>query len=105
MKWLGPSQALAFDIPVKISVATASLTNFFSGHLISRWEGGLFFFYYLAYTLYIVLHATGSQLTNPLRDMMLAFGIPLTLVILAVTAYRTRGRSPNPPEGQRSATP
>ena len=82
------SAALRFDIPVMIAVAAACLPIFFTGHVISRWEGGVFFFYYLAYTAYLVLNATSHDLTYALRDVMLMFVIPLTAVTLAVTAWR-----------------
>ena len=39
--------ALKFDIPVMTAVAIACLPVFFRKHLISRWEGGLFLFYYI----------------------------------------------------------
>ncbi len=82
------SAALAFDIPVMIVVAAACLPIFFTGHVISRWEGGLFFFYYLAYTAYLVLNATGNELGHTLRDVMVGFVTPLTAVTLAVAAGR-----------------
>lgn len=82
------SAALRFDIPVMITVAAACLPIFLTGHLISRWEGGLFFFYYLAYTSYLVLNATSNDLSHALRDVMLVFVIPLTAVTLAVTLWR-----------------
>jgi len=80
--------ALRFDIPVMVAIAVACLPIFFTGRLISRWEGALFFFYYLAYTAYLVLTATGNNLSHGLRDAMLVFVIPLTAVTLAVTAWR-----------------
>jgi len=81
--------SLRFDIPVMIAVAIACLPIFLTGHVISRWEGGLFFFYYLAYTAYLVMNATGSVLSAPVRDVMLFFIIPLTAVTLAVTVWRS----------------
>ena len=86
------SEALLFDIPVMIAVAVACLPIFFTGHVISRWEGGLFFGYYLAYTAYLVATATGSNLSAPLRDVMILFVIPLTAVTLAVTVWRSMRR-------------
>lgn len=50
--------ALHFDIPVMLAVAVACLPIFFSGHLIARWEGCLFFAYYIAYTAYLIMTAT-----------------------------------------------
>jgi cation:H+ antiporter len=81
--------ALAFDIPVMIAVAVACLPIFFTGHVISRWEGALFFFYYVLYTAYLVLNATGNDLGYALRNVMLLFVIPLTAITLAVTAWRS----------------
>jgi cation:H+ antiporter len=83
--------ALRFDVPVMIAVAAACLPVFFTGHVISRWEGGLFLFYYLAYTGYLVLSATGSDLGRTLQDVMLLFVIPLTVITLAVTVWRSAG--------------
>jgi len=42
--------ALLLDIPVMIAVAVACLPIFFTGHRIARWEGGLFFGFFLAYS-------------------------------------------------------
>lgn len=81
--------ALAFDIPVMVAIAVACLPIFFTGHLISRWEGGLFFFYYLAYTAYLVLAATGNDRGHGMLVTMLTFVIPLTAVTLAVTVWRS----------------
>lgn len=81
--------ALRFDIPVMIAVAAACLPIFMTGHVIARWEGGLFFFYFLAYTTYLLLHATNNDLSHTLRDVMFAFVIPLTAVTLLVTAWRS----------------
>ncbi|MDA1050652.1 MAG: calcium/sodium antiporter [Planctomycetota bacterium] len=81
--------ALRFDIPVMIAVAAACLPIFLTGHVISRWEGGLFLFYYLAYTAYLVLNATSNDLSHAMRDVMLVFVIPLTSVTLVVTAWRS----------------
>ncbi len=53
-----PKAALTFDLPVMIAVAAACLPIFFRGHVIYRWEGGLFLGYYLIYTLYLYLNAT-----------------------------------------------
>ena len=55
-----PPSIIAFDLPVMVAVAMACLPIFFTGHLIARWEGGLFFAYYLAHTAYLVLMAPGG---------------------------------------------
>jgi len=80
--------ALAFDFPVMIAVAVACLPIFFSGYRINRWEGMLFLAYYLAYTLYLVLFATGRPLAQAFGDAMLGYVLPLTTVTLVVIAAR-----------------
>ncbi|MBC8875672.1 MAG: calcium/sodium antiporter [Planctomycetes bacterium] len=81
--------ALRFDIPVMIAVAVACLPIFFTGNLIARWEGGLFFGYYLAYATYLVLAANQASVTRTFGVIMIAFVIPLTVITLAVGATRT----------------
>jgi cation:H+ antiporter len=80
--------ALAFDFPVMIAVAVACLPIFFAGYRISRWEGLLFLAYYLAYTLYLALFATGRAFAQTFGDAMLGYVLPLTAVTLAVIAGR-----------------
>lgn len=97
--------AIRFDIPVMIAVAAACLPIFFTGHLISRWEGGLFFFYYLAYTAYIVLEAMQHEFHRTLGGVMLVFVIPITVLTLLVATYRVvyvTGQ-PTASEGEKSA--
>lgn len=81
--------ALRFDIPVMIAVAVACLPIFFTGHLIARWEGGLFVGYYVAYTLYLVLAATNPSVGRTFGLMMLAFVVPLTGITLVVGVIRS----------------
>lgn len=87
--------ALYFDIPVMIAVAVACLPIFFTRHLIARWEGGVFFAYYLAYTAYLILAETGHALLPLFSAAMLGFVLPLTTLTLAVLTMRAvhgRGR-------------
>lgn len=80
--------AQAFDFPVMLAVFVACLPIFFSGYCIRRWEGLMFFAYYLAYTLYLVMFATGLGAIELLRDAMLWFAFPLTTVTLLVIFLR-----------------
>jgi cation:H+ antiporter len=80
--------ALAFDIPVMVAVSVACLPVFFTGNLISRWNGLLFLGYYLAYTAYLILLATRHDALRPFSAVMGGFVIPLTAVTLLVLAYR-----------------
>jgi cation:H+ antiporter len=64
--------ALRFDIPVMIAVAVACLPIFFTGNVITRWEGGLFFAYYIAYTTYLILAATQATITGTVGTTMIS---------------------------------
>lgn len=92
--------ALWFDIPVMIAVAVACLPIFFTGHLIARWEGGLFLGYFLAYMAYLILAETNAAVTRTFGTIMFAFVLPLTVVTLAVTVVRAC-RSPASDDSQR----
>jgi cation:H+ antiporter len=76
--------AMQFDLPVMIAVAVACLPVFFTGRVISHWEGGLFLGYYFAYVLSIVMSATAPQSTQMFSGLMLIV-IPLTIVTLLIS--------------------
>jgi len=80
--------ALAFDLPVMLAVFVACLPIFFSGYRINRWEGTLFFGYYLAYTLYLIMFSTGLPAINLLRHAMTWYVLPLTAITLLVIFLR-----------------
>lgn len=80
---------LSFDLPVMIVVAVACLPIFFTGHVIARWEGALFFGYYLAYTLYLILAAAEHDALPQFSLLMLKFVIPLTVLTLALVTVRS----------------
>ncbi|MEB3230088.1 MAG: calcium/sodium antiporter [Leptolyngbyaceae bacterium] len=80
--------ALHFDIPVMIAVAIACLPIFFSGNVISRWEGIVFFAYYIAYIAYVVLDATNHDSLNLYSHVLASFVIPLTVITLFIVVSR-----------------
>jgi len=87
--------ALDFDIPVMIAVAVVCLPVFVSGYGIARWEGAVFFGYYLAYTAYLALDATRHALLPVFNQAMWLVVIPVTVIVLAVSMARfLRARSP-----------
>lgn len=81
--------AIAIDIPVMVAVAALCLPLFFTGSRISRWEGVLLLGYYVAYTAYLILSATGNVRLSVFADAMLYVVIPLTLLVVAVTVVRS----------------
>lgn len=87
--------ALRFDLPVMIAVAVACLPIFFTGHLIARWEGGVFLAYYAVYTLYLILGASGHDALPVFSAVLFWFVIPLTAATLLVVSLRAmRGSRP-----------
>ncbi len=81
--------ALNFDIPVMIAVAVACLPIFFSGNVISRWEGWLFLAHYAAYTTYLILKATDHDALPIFSTVLIVFVIPLTVITLMTISWRS----------------
>ena len=83
-----PGSLLAFDLPVMVAVSVACLPVLFTGHLVARWEGALFLAYYVFYTAYLVLYAQEHDALDEFSLVMRTVVIPLTVVTLAVVAWR-----------------
>ena len=79
---------VAIDIPFMIAVAVACLPIFVTGNLIARWEGAVFVLYYVAYTIYLAFTATEHALLPQYQTFLLWFAAPLTVLTLAISAYR-----------------
>jgi cation:H+ antiporter len=80
-------EALRFDLPVMIGAAIACLPIFFTGNRIARWEGALFFAYYLAYLTYLILDAMRHPALPTFNLALLGFVLPLTIVTLLVSVW------------------
>jgi cation:H+ antiporter len=89
---------LRFDMPVMTAVAIACLPIFFTGNLISRREGTLFIFYYIAYTVYLILSSTQHDSLPMYSQVMLYFIIPITVVTLITITWRAFHAKPRPRE-------
>lgn len=83
------SSAIHFDLPVMIAVAVACLPIFFTGNVIARWEGFLFFGYYSAYVAYLIIGSKHHDLLPIFSFVMLVFVIPLTILTLIVVTIRS----------------
>ena len=80
--------ALSFDLPVMFAVAVACLPIFFTGYVISRWEGAIFLAYYTAYFVFLVLDAAGHEAEPVFTGVMLGFVLPITALTLVVIVLR-----------------
>jgi cation:H+ antiporter len=86
--------AIRFDIPIMIVVAFACMPIFFTGGIISRWEGALLLGYYVAYTLYLIFAATHHDALPRFSAVMFYFAMPLTMVtLIIVTGREIRSRN------------
>jgi len=96
--------ALRFDVPVMLAVSAACLPIFFTGGRISRWEGGLFLGYYVAYVVFLVLSAMRHEASATFNAAMIWFIIPLTTLGIAVSVVawlpRRRDRRVKPADGR-----
>lgn len=89
-------QALKGDIPVMVAATVACFPIFFTSVEISRWEGGIFLFYYLVYLVYLVLHATGHGLLTGFLAGVWWFALPLTAGAIIVSfVHSLRSRPPH----------
>jgi cation:H+ antiporter len=79
-----------FDIPIAIAVAIACLPIFVSGNRIDRWEGFIFLFYYIAYTLYLILDATNHDSLPIFSKVMFWFVLPLTAITIVTIAMQQK---------------
>lgn len=86
---------LGFDIWFMLAVCLATLPIFVPGGEITRFAGGILFFYYFVYTLYLVLGATGSEAQQVYGDVMGSVIGPLTVIVLVFLLVRPK-RPPLP---------
>ncbi len=80
--------AINVDIPIMIAVAIACLPIFFTGNTISRWEGVLFFFYYIIYTVYLILKSTEHDSLHFFNNTVMFYILPITALTLAIYLFR-----------------
>lgn len=80
-----PEIALTFDLPVMLAVAFATVPIFISGYVITRGNGALFLFYYLAYLGFEIIEALAPDWLGRYQLAMGEFIVPITIVIVTVT--------------------
>jgi cation:H+ antiporter len=91
-----PQQAMMVDLPIMLAASFAALPIFLTGHRIDRWEGGLFFGYFIAYIVFTVLHALRHPHMDLFVQAMTFFFIPLTAITLALSLWRARRQRRTP---------
>ena len=84
-----PRDAITMDLPILLA-AVVLLTAFaFTGLVIARWEGALFFVLYLVYVSYLVLDSIGSEAASIIGSIMVWFVLPaLAAAVIAVFAHK-----------------
>jgi cation:H+ antiporter len=79
---------LQIDLPMMIAAVIIALPVFYSGGVITRWEGIALLTIYIAYMIYLVLSATSHPQLELFRNAVVYVFIPLTLIWLGVTSYQ-----------------
>lgn len=99
-----PGGAANFDFILMTGVALLLLPVLITGLAVARWEGVVFLAYYAAYTGYLLLAATEHAALRPYSVAMLAFVVPLTVLILVMLALAElrRRRPATEPAGTRA---
>lgn len=88
------SVLLQFDMIVLIAASLLCIPIFYTGFRIERWEGGIFFFFYLSYLFYLYLSNTGHAWLDGFSNLMLYIVLPVIgLVLIVVTALEWKKRS------------
>ena len=86
-------QVIGVDLPIMIATAAACLPIFFTGHRINRLEGGLLFFYFLAYMAYVVMGATEADAMRSFELAMVGFVFPLSALAVAFSVFQHVGNN------------
>lgn len=80
--------AVALDLPLMLAAALALGTVAFTGHRVVRMEGGAFVALYAAYLGYMVLAAAEHDALRGFTVVMVAFVLPLLVVVGAVAVWQ-----------------
>lgn len=80
-----PARMLQFGLPVMAVVCFSCLPIFFAGRAIRRWEGVMFLLYFVLYVSYLVLEEFRDGRILTLKNAVIWFVAPLTIVTLAVS--------------------
>ncbi|MBL8091811.1 MAG: calcium/sodium antiporter [Anaerolineales bacterium] len=81
------AHVVTFDLPIAIFAAVVTLPVFVVDNYISRFDGLIFFSYFVFYNLYIVLRAVNNPSVSILETFLMAY-IPLTFFFFIAVAAR-----------------
>lgn len=82
--------AIQVDIPVMIAVAVTCVPIFANGHVLARWEGALFFLFYIGYITWLILDAADHSVRTDYGNAMLYFVIPITALTLTMIGVHSQ---------------
>lgn len=87
-------QMLHLDLPFMVAVALICLPIFYHDYTITRRDGALLFAGYVVYTLYLVLHATGSDLRAVVGKWAVLGGVVVGsfVITLALRSWHRKRR-------------
>lgn len=86
----GNEQLVQQDFPVMLAVALLCVPLFFTGAILSRIEGALFFILYLAYTLFLIGGALLAPWLASVQGIIVYALIPLTVVVVIGSLVKDR---------------
>jgi cation:H+ antiporter len=89
-----PAVAIAFDLPVMLGVTLACIPIFVTGRVVARSEAFVFVAYFIAYTTYVLLTATGHEATPLFRHALIFFVLPLSALTLGFSVFRAQRAGP-----------
>lgn len=86
----GNEQLVQQDFPVMLAVVLLCVPLFFTGAILSRIEGALFFILYLAYTLFLIGGALHAPWLASVQGIIVYALIPLTVVVVIGSLVKDR---------------
>ena len=84
-----PLHAMQSDLPIMAVVAIACLPVFSTGGRISRWEGFVFFGYFLIYIVWLFFVQTDAPGKSLVGYTIVGFIMPLTVITFVLITYRS----------------
>ncbi|WP_208678310.1 calcium/sodium antiporter [Synechococcus elongatus] len=89
------AQAAQIDLPVMVGISLLCLPIFFSGFIISRWEGILLLGAYSAYFAELVLQELQNPLLTSLRWVLVLLIVPMATITTVSAAYQAWRKLPS----------